>query len=101
MSIGKTIKPLPGFIVIEEVEAETKTASGLELPDTAQEKPQFGKVIAKGDALPGDSFKGNTRDLPVKAGDTIAFKKYTGHPMKVEGKEYQVVHFDDAIAVIE
>jgi chaperonin GroES len=98
MSIGKTITPLPGFIVIEEVEADTKTASGLELPDSAQAKPQLGKVIAVGT----EQFRdGKYLTIPVKKDQTVAFKKYTGHPVKIEGKEYQVVNFDDVIATID
>ena len=98
MSIAKSVKPLPGFIVIEEVESDTKTASGLELPDSAQTKPQLGKVIAVGT----DQFRdGKYLTIPVGKDQTVAFKKYTGHPVKIEGKEYQVVGFDNVIAIIE
>ncbi len=99
MSIAKSVKPLPGFIVIEEVEPETKTASGLVLPDSAQEKPQIGKVIAVGaEQLKDGKFVG-LRDAGV--GNTIVYKKYTGHIVKVDGKEYQIVGFDDLIGKIE
>ena len=102
MSTAKSVKPLPGFIVIEEIEPETKTASGLVLPDTAQEKPQIGKIIEKGEATQRRDFVGEViNDIPVKKGDIIAFQKYTGHPIKIEGKEYQIVGFDKLLAIIE
>ena len=108
MSIAKSVKPLPGFIVIEEIEPETKTASGLELPDSAQEKPQTGKVLAIGDPIvgkftfevSGDAF-GQDIPCPCAVGDIVVFQKYTGHLIKLEGKEYQIVGFDKLLAIIE
>ena len=112
MSTAKSVKPLPGFIVIEEIEPETKTASGLELPDSAQEKPQIGKVLSVGKmgetisverfkSLSLSSIKSLMYQEIIKEKDIIIYKKYTGHIVKVDGKEYQIVDFDNVIARIE
>ena len=113
MSTAKSVKPLPGYIVIEEIKPETKTASGLVLPDTAQEKPQIGKVIAISPVMPiesndaliladeedGITWTGQLGH--IKSGAIVAFQKYTGHPIKIEGKEYQIVGYNKLLAIIE
>lgn len=93
------IKPLGDRVVIEIVEGEMKTASGIVLPDTAKEKPQEGKVVAVGT---GKVLENGTRAaIDVKAGDKIIFSKYAGTEVKVDGKEYLIVSERDILAVVE
>ncbi len=93
------IKPLGDRVVIEVVEGEMKTASGIVLPDTAKEKPQEGKVVAVGT---GKVLENGTRAaIDVKAGDKIIFSKYAGTEVKVDGKEYLIVSERDILAVVE
>lgn len=91
------LKPTAGYILIEPVEAETKTASGIYLPDSASEKPQKGKVLAVGADETTDS--GKVRKAPVKSGDVVIYKKWGGNEVKVEGKEYLFVKFEDVLAL--
>lgn len=89
--------PAAGYILLEPQEAETKTASGIVLPDTAGEKPQIGKVLAVGGPEVTDS--GAKREAPVKVGDKVVYKKWGGNEIKIEGKEYLFVKFEDILAV--
>jgi len=91
------IKPLAGYVLIEPAPKETKTASGILLPDTADEKPQEGKVIACGDDI---QEEGKTIKCPVKVGDKVVYKKWGGNELKVEGKELLLIKFDDLMAII-
>lgn len=92
------LKPLGDRIVIELVEAEEKTASGIVLPDSAKEKPQEGKVVAVGTGRVLDS--GERVALEVAVGDRIIFSKYSGTEVKFEGTEYLVLRESDILAVI-
>lgn len=92
------LKPAAGYILIEPFEAETKTDSGIYLPETAEEKPQKGKVLAVGPDELTDS--GKKKSAPVKAGDTVVYKKWGGSEIKVEGKEYLFARFDDILATV-
>ena len=92
------LKPLGDRIVIELIEQEEKTKSGIVLPDSAQEKPQEGKVIAVGTGRVTDS--GERVALEVKAGDSVIFSKYSGTEVKYEGNEYLVLRESDVLAVI-
>ena len=87
------IKPLADRVLIEPVAAETKTASGIIIPDNAKEKPQKGNVIAIG--------KG-TKDEPmtVKVGDTVLYGKYAGTELKLEGKDYLIMRESDILAIV-
>ncbi len=87
------IKPLADRVVVEALAAETKTASGLFIPDSAKEKPQQGKVVAVG--------KG-TKDEPttVKVGDTILYGKYAGTELKLNGNDYLIMRESDIFAII-
>lgn len=87
------IKPLADRVLIEPVAAETKTASGIYIPDTAKEKPQNGIVVAVG---PG------TKDNPitVKVGDTVLYGKYTGTELKLEGSDYLMMRESDILAIV-
>jgi chaperonin GroES len=92
------LKPLGDRIVIELVEAEEKTASGIIVPDSAKEKPQEGKVIAAGTGRVLEN--GQRVDLEVKEGDKIIFSKYSGTEVKHEGNEYLILRESDVLAVI-
>lgn len=92
------LKPLGDRIVIEQVETEEKTASGIVLPDSAKEKPQEGKVIAVGT---GRVLENGERVAPeVKEGDSVIFSKYAGTEVKYEGKEYLILRESDILAII-
>ncbi len=88
------ITPLADRVIIKQAGAETKTASGIIIPDTAQEKPQKGTVISVG--------KG-TKDNPmtVKAGDTILYGKYAGNELKHEGEDYLIMKESEILAIIK
>lgn len=92
------LKPLGDRIIIELVETEEKTASGIVLPDTAKEKPQEAKVIAIGTGRVLEN--GERVALEVAEGDRIIFSKYAGTEVKYEGKEYLIVRENDILAVI-
>jgi len=87
------IKPLADRVLIEPMAAETKTASGIYIPDTAKEKPQQGKVVAVG---PG------TKDekVTVKVGDKVLYGKYSGTELKLEGKDYLIMRESDILAIV-
>lgn len=90
------IKPTPGYLLIEPLEAETKTAGGIYLPDSASEKPQKGKILAVGAA----SFVDGAKIVsPAKVKDIVYYKKWGGNEVKIEGKEYLFVKFEDVLAV--
>jgi len=92
------LKPLGDRIVIELVEVEEKTSSGIVLPDSAKEKPQEGKVIAVGTGRVLDN--GQRIDLEVKEGDRIIFSKYSGTEVKHEGQEYLILRENDVLAIV-
>ena len=87
------IRPLADRVVIEPREAETKTASGLYIPDTAKEKPQQGVVVAAG---PGKKDK----QKEVKVGDQVLYGKYSGTEVTVDGNKYLIVRQSDILAVL-
>ena len=93
------IKPLADRVLIEPMAAETKTASGIYIPDTAKEKPQEGKVIAAG---PGKMDEdGKRTPLEVKKGDKILFSKYAGTEIKINGVEHMFMKEDDILGVLD
>ena len=92
------LKPLGDRIVIELIEAEEKTSSGIIVPDSAKEKPQEGKVVAAGTGRVLEN--GQRVDLEVKEGDRIIFSKYAGTEVKYEGNEYLILRESDILAVI-
>ena len=93
------IKPLEDRILVEVLDAETKTASGLVIPDTAKEKPQEGKVIAVG---PGRFDEDGEKRIPmdIKTGDTVIFSKYGGTEVTYDGKDYLLLSARDVLAVV-
>ena len=94
-----TIKPLEDRIVIQQVEAEQTTASGLVIPDTAKEKPQEGTVIAVGPGRIDDS--GNRVPMDVNVGDVVIYSRYGGTEVKYQGEEYLILSARDVLAVVE
>jgi chaperonin GroES len=94
------IKPLEDRVVVQANEAETTTASGIVIPDTAKEKPQEGTVIAVG---AGRWDEGGDKRIPldVKVGDTVLYSKYGGTEVKYAGEEYLILSARDLLAVIE
>ncbi len=92
------LKPLSDNVVIEPLEAESKTAGGILLPDTAKEKSTKGKVLATGGGrlLPN----GRVVDVAVKVGDTVIYSKYGGSDVKVDGKELKIINESEILAVI-
>jgi chaperonin GroES len=92
------IKPLHDRIIVEAAAKEEKTASGILLPDTAQEKPQRGAVIAVGPGKRLDS--GALAPVGIAIGDTVLYGKYSGTEVKVEGKDFVILRVDDILAVI-
>ncbi|MGL4819209.1 MAG: co-chaperone GroES [Bacilli bacterium] len=92
------LKPLGDRVVIEIVQAEEKTASGIVLPDTAKEKPQEGQIVAVG---AGKVLDNGTRvAVEVAVGDRVIFSKYAGTEVKYEAKEYLILKETDILAVI-
>lgn len=92
------LKPLGDRVVIELVESEEKTASGIVLPDSAKEKPQEGKVMAVGTGRILDN--GERVALEVSVGDRIIFSKYAGTEVKYQGTEYLILRDSDILAVV-
>lgn len=92
------LKPTAGYLVIEPLEKEVKTASGIYLPENSSEKPQMGKVIAVGSKTYSENHE---VESPAKVGETVLYKKWGGNEVKVEGKDYIFVKFEDILAVQE
>jgi chaperonin GroES len=91
-------RPLYDRVLIKRIDAEEKTAGGLYIPDSAQEKPQEGRVIAAG---PGRLQKsGELRPLEVKAGDHVLFGKYSGEEMNLDGAPHLILKEEDILAII-
>jgi chaperonin GroES len=93
------IRPLHDRVLVRRENEETKTAGGIVLPDSAQEKPMQGKVVATGKGKILND--GSVRSLDVKTNDTILFGKYSGTEVKVEGEELMMMREEDILAVIE
>jgi len=96
MSIS--LKPLGNRVVVEPIEQEEVTASGIVLPETAKEKPQKGTVLAVG---PGDRDEDGDRiPMDVKEGDTVLFAKYSGTEIKMDGKKLLILRESDILAIL-
>ena len=86
-------KPLADRVLVEPVQAETKTASGIIIPDTAKEKPQEGTVVAVGNGKPDEP-------MTVKVDDRVLYGKYAGSELKLDGKDYLIVREGDLLGII-
>lgn len=93
------IKPSAGYLLVEPEEGEKQTASGIVLPESHDEKPQRGKVLAVGPEELTDS--GKKRKAPCKTGEIVVYKKWGGNEYKVGEKELLFIKFDDILAVIK
>ncbi|MDR3067397.1 MULTISPECIES: co-chaperone GroES [Comamonas] len=93
------LRPLHDRVIVKRLENETKTASGIVLPDAATEKPDQGEVLAVGPGKRND--KGELIALNVKVGDRVLFGKYSGQTVKINGDELLVMKEDDLFAVVE
>ena len=91
--MGVNIKPLSDRVVVEPLPAETQTASGLFIPDSAQEKQQKGKVAAVGNGK-------KDHEMTVKVGDTVLYGKYAGTELRLDGKDYLIMREDDILVIL-
>ena len=87
------VRPLADRVIVEPAAAETKTASGIIIPDTAQEKPQRGTIVAVGNGKPDEP-------LTVKVGDSVLYGKYAGTEFKYEGTDYLIMRESDIFAIV-
>ena len=97
--MATTIKPLEDRVLVQPMEAETTTASGLVIPDSAKEKPQEGKVVATGPGRIDD--KGERIAMDVKECDVVIFSKYGGTEVHYDGADYLLLNTRDILAVVE
>ena len=91
------IKPLADRVLVEPLEAETKTASGIIIPDTAKEKPQKGNIVAVGPGKRQDN--GEVAPMGVKVGDLVIFGQYGGNEVKIDGDEYLMLSESDIYGI--
>lgn len=94
----QSIKPLFSNVLIKPLEAESKTAGGIYLPDNAKEKPQIGLVMAVGEG--NVTPKGEQEKMVVKVGDRVMYKKWGGNEVKVGNEEWTIVEQKDILAVV-
>ena len=94
-----SVQPLSGYVLVEPLPAEAKTASGIILPESAQERPAIGKVIAVGEDLVSEN--GKVVKSPVSLGDKVFYKKGGGDEIKVAGEELKLVNFGDIMALVK
>ena len=93
------IRPLGDKVIVQRLEAESKTAGGIVLPDSAKEKPRRGKILSVGDGKQLDD--GSRAKMTVKKGQEVLFSSYAGTEIKMDGKEYMIMDESDILAVIE
>jgi chaperonin GroES len=93
------LRPLGDKILVKRVEAETKTKSGIVLPDSAKEKPKRGKVLSVGEGKLSDN--GERVALSVKKGDEVIFTSYAGTEVKIDGEELMIMSEDDVLCIVE
>ena len=93
------VRPLHDRILVLRLDAETKTAGGIIIPDTAKEKPQEAKVVAVGAGKIGDD--GKRQPMGVKAGDRVLFGKYSGSEVKIDNEEHLIIREEDVLAILE
>jgi chaperonin GroES len=92
------LRPLPGYVLVEPAKSQKQTASGIYLPDSTDEKPQYGTVLAVGDSI----WESGVKEIksPVKKGDQVIYKKWGGNEFDVDDTQYQFLKFEDLLAVI-
>lgn len=94
----KNITPTPGYVLVEPAKVEKQTASGIYLPDSHEEKPQHGIVLAVGASIHDDGVEVKS---PVKVKDVVIYKKWGGNDLKIGDTEYQFLKFEDILAVVK
>ena len=97
--MGIKVRPLHDRIIVERLEEEEQEVGGIIIPDTANEKPQQGKVVAVGKGKVKDD--GGIAPMDVKDGDTILFGKYSGQEIKLDGEEYLIMREDEVLGVVD
>jgi chaperonin GroES len=97
--MSPNLKPLGDRLLVEPIEQEETTASGIILPETAKEKPQRGKVLAAGPGRRDD--EGKRVEMDVAEGDTVLYAKYAGTEVKLEDKKYLILKETDVLAIVE
>jgi len=93
------LQPAPGYLLVEPAKQEKQTSSGLYLPDSHSEKPQYGTVLAAGGKLIND--RGVEVDSPAKKGDTVIYKEWGGNEVEIGNTKYQFLKFDDILAIVK
>jgi chaperonin GroES len=93
------LRPLHDRVLVRRIDQEDKTAGGIIIPDTAQEKPQEGEIVSVGNGVVND--KGEVTPLDVKAGDRILFGKWSGNEIKIDGEELLIMNESDVLGVID
>jgi len=95
----KKVQPLAGYVLVKPAKTETKTASGLYLPENSAEKPSYGTVLAVGDSI----WESGVKEIhsPVKVGATVIYKKWGGNEFQIEDTEYQFLKFEDVLAEVK
>src|SRR3989344_4517566 len=99
MASKQNLKPLFDNVLIKPLEAQSKTASGIILPDSVKEKPQVGTIMAVGDGKIGS--KGDRQPVVVKVGQKVMYKKWGGNEVKVGSEEWTLVSQEDILAIVE
>jgi len=95
---AKSLNPAPGYLLVEPAKQDKKTDSGIYLPDSHEDKPQYGTVLAVGDNL--ITTEGTSLKSPAKKGDMVVYKKWGGNEVIIDRIEYQFLKFDDILAVV-
>lgn len=95
---ASALQPAPGYLLVEPAKQDKKTDSGIYLPDSHDDKPQYGKVLAVGDDL--TTTEGTKLKSPAKKGDTVVYKKWGGNDVTIDRIEYQFLKFDDILAIV-
>lgn len=98
MATKTNIKPLHDYVLVQPTQADTKTASGILLPESVKEKPQAGKVMAVGEGI---HENGKLIPMVVKVGDTVVYTKWGGNEIKVGTEEWKLVKQSDILAVMK
>jgi chaperonin GroES len=101
MSANLTVSnltPLAGYVLVEPAKAQKQTASGIYLPDSTEEKPQHGTVLAVG---PAAIIDGQKVECPVKKGDQVLYKKWGGNEIEIGDIQYQILKFEDLLAIVK
>jgi chaperonin GroES len=93
------LHPMPGYVLVEPADVQTKTDTGIYLPDSHEEKPQQGEVLAIGDTWITEN--GAKIECPVKVGNQVIYKKWGGNDFKLGTKEFQFLKFEDILAIVK